>query len=256
MSVRYVKPSGYWQIDVGVIGSLNEGDASSDHFIIISVILSIRQSYLYTVVMTLPELALMGFAIGLTGALAPGPTLVATIQSALHYGWSSGPRVTLGHIIAELGVVILIAAGISTLPGSVQPLIAFAGGIALIIFGTLTILEARIAVIDTGSTCEKRAGPIMAGLFTSISNPFFWIWWFSVGGALLLSSFSQGISGLLAFIIGHWSADLVWFSLVSLSIHRSRCVLSKSMYRIILGLCGISLIFFGIWFVFQLWVSS
>ena len=32
------------------------------------------------------------FAIGLTGALAPGPTLLATVNSSLQEGWRAGPR--------------------------------------------------------------------------------------------------------------------------------------------------------------------
>ncbi|HNO09100.1 MAG TPA: LysE family transporter, partial [Methanoregulaceae archaeon] len=50
----------------------------------------------------------LGFLIGLTGALAPGPTLVATIKASLKSGWSAGPRVTLGHIVVEILMVLLI----------------------------------------------------------------------------------------------------------------------------------------------------
>jgi threonine/homoserine/homoserine lactone efflux protein len=201
--------------------------------------------------MSILELALMGFIIGLTGALAPGPTLIATIRSALHVGWTGGPRVTLGHVIAEMVIVVLIAAGISSFPDTLHPAIAGIGGSALILFGGMTLFGARKAAISSDISMESSSGPVLAGLLTSVSNPYFWIWWFSVGSALLISSLSQGPAGLAAFIAGHWAADLGWFTLVSVSIHRSRTMLSNRMYQGILVLCGVILVLFGIWFLIQ-----
>lgn len=201
--------------------------------------------------MTIPELALMGFIIGLTGALAPGPTLIATIQSSINIGWTGGPRVTLGHIIAEMGIVILIAIGVTSVSDSYQPYISGIGGLALIVFGGMTLTGAKRAVISSETGNERGSGPVLAGFVTSLSNPYFWIWWFSVGSALLFSSLTQGFGGLLAFIGGHWSADLLWFTLVSVSIHRSKTMLSTRMYQGILLLCGVLLILFGIWFLIQ-----
>lgn len=199
--------------------------------------------------MSIPDLAFLGFIIGLTGALAPGPTLIATIRSSLHIGWTGGPRVTFGHIIAEMGIVVLIAAGISSLPDTLRPVLSGAGGFALILFGAMTLCGSREAVIPSDSDIGHASGPVIAGLVTSVSNPYFWIWWFSVGSALLMSSLAQGGGGIIVFITGHWAADLAWFSLISVSIHRSRTVLSARMYRGILVLCGIFLVIFGVWYL-------
>jgi threonine/homoserine/homoserine lactone efflux protein len=199
--------------------------------------------------MSLVELGVLGFVIGLTGALAPGPTLIATIQSAIREGWKSGPKVTCGHIFAELLVVILIAAGIPFLPESSSLLIAVVGGIALFIFGVLTVQSARGATLSLSSPSTGSRSPVVAGLLTSISNPYFWIWWFSVGSALLISSLASGLAGLVAFIIGHWLSDLSWFTLVSVSVHKSRVLLGDREYKLILYGCGAVLMIFGIWFV-------
>jgi threonine/homoserine/homoserine lactone efflux protein len=199
--------------------------------------------------MTLVELGVLGFVIGLTGALAPGPTLIATIQSTMRQGWKSGPLVTCGHIIAEFLIVILIAAGIPFLPAGSSSLIGGVGGAALIIFGVLTIRSARGATLSTVSESSKMQSPLIAGLVTSISNPYFWIWWFSVGSALLLSSLASGIAGLVAFILGHWLSDLSWFTLVSISIYKSRALLGDREYMIILFTCGVVLMTFGAWFI-------
>lgn len=199
--------------------------------------------------MSLVELGILGFVIGLTGALAPGPTLIATIQSAVRHGWMSGPQVTGGHIIAEFFVVLLIATGVSFLPDGSPVLIAAIGGSALIIFGGMTLRSAGKASFSVSESGTHMQSPVIAGLITSISNPYFWIWWFSVGGALLISSLASGFAGMVAFIAGHWLSDLSWFTFVSVSIDKSRTFIKDREYRIVLQVCGALLIIFGIWFI-------
>lgn len=201
------------------------------------------------VLTSLLELGILGFVIGLTGALTPGPTLIATIQSSISHGWKSGPFVTGGHILAEFGVIILIAAGISVLPGGSPQVIAAIGGMALLIFGIMTLKSAGSSSLAPSSSHSHIHSPLVAGIVTSISNPYFWIWWFSVGSALLISSLASGPAGLGAFICGHWLSDLGWFTFVSVSVHRSRSLIRDREYRVILYICGVVLIIFGGWFL-------
>jgi threonine/homoserine/homoserine lactone efflux protein len=195
------------------------------------------------------QMFFLGFLIGLTGALAPGPTLIATINTSLKGGWSMGPRVTFGHIFVEILMVILIIAGLSVILGGYSWIVAGVGGVALVVFGTLTILESRHPGINFGqrtpveNTTVPR--PFVAGVVTSMSNPYFWLWWFSVGSALMISAYAGGLATAAAFILGHWTADLGWYTLVSTSIHRGRFFLGEREYRWTLAACGIFLVFFG-----------
>ncbi len=191
----------------------------------------------------IPEALALGFLIGLTGALAPGPTLIATIDAALRGGWSAGPRVTLGHIAVETGMVVLIVAGLAAVIGTYTGLVAGIGGTALVVFGLLTVKESRFASIPTGS--GNAAQPFIAGVMTSVSNPYFWIWWLSVGSALLIGALSDGWPVVGAFLAGHWMADLGWLTVVSVSIHQGRFFLGQRGYRLTLTICGIFLVVFG-----------
>ena len=191
------------------------------------------------------EMLALGFLIGLTGALAPGPTLVATINASLKGGWSMGPRVTLGHMAVELLMVLFIVGGFSLVIGNYAWMIGGIGGAALIVFGVLTFREARTAALPLTGDPAGTAQPFLAGVITSISNPYFWIWWFTVGSALVIGAYTGGVVLVIAFVAGHWAADLGWFTLVSVSIHRGRFVLEERTYRWILGLCGLFLVIFG-----------
>jgi threonine/homoserine/homoserine lactone efflux protein len=196
------------------------------------------------------QMFVLGFLIGLTGALAPGPTLIATINATLRGGWTMGPRVTLGHMAVEILMVILVVAGLSVLIGGYSWLIAIIGGTALVIFGILTIVESRHVRIDpsvsNASPAESTTPrPFVSGVVTSISNPYFWLWWLTVGSSLLIGAYAGGVLSAVSFILGHWGADLSWFTLISVSIHKGRFILGEREYRWTLAVCGVFLVLFG-----------
>ncbi len=194
------------------------------------------------------EALIVGFVIGLTGALAPGPTLVVTIESSLKGGWTTGPKVTLGHIVIEAGIFLLILLGLSTRAVQYSGFVAVIGGLALIVFGILTLRESRIASLDAAGP-GPAGNPYLAGIVTSVTNPYFWIWWLTIGSVLLLAALSGGVALAIVFMAGHWAADLGWYTLVSSAVHHGRTVLSPKAYRVTLALCGIFLVLFGGWFL-------
>jgi threonine/homoserine/homoserine lactone efflux protein len=111
---------------------------------------------------TLQEMLLVAFAIGLTGALTPGPTLIATIRASVEYGWYAGPVITAGHCLVEFVVFVLILVGLITIAGQYSWLIAALGGFALVVFGIMTILGSRtmsisVALADGVSVADRKS---------------------------------------------------------------------------------------------------
>jgi threonine/homoserine/homoserine lactone efflux protein len=200
------------------------------------------------------QIFILGFVIGLTGALAPGPTLVATINASMAGDWTTGLKVSLGHVIVELFLVILILLGLATIALPYTSVIAGIGGIALIAFGALTIAGSGKATMRTSSS-QTLSNPYMAGLVTSAANPYFWIWWISIGSAMVIAGLQGGLVLVGALMIGHWSADTVWLTLVSTSVSKGRMIVSDSTYQKIIELCGIFLILFGAYYLSRLLIS-
>jgi len=191
----------------------------------------------------------LGLMIGFTGAIAPGPTLIATIHGAVKGGWMVGPRVTLGHALVEVLMVVLVIGGLSVFIGRYSWVIAIVGGGALVVFGILTIIESRTAGIPVTEPPGSSRGPVLAGIITSISNPYFWLWWLTVGSALLIGALSGGLSSAAAFIAGHWAADLIWYTIVAASMHKGKFLIAERGYRAILSICGIFLVGFGVFYL-------
>lgn len=194
------------------------------------------------------EMLAMAFAIGLTGALAPGPTLVATVNSSLESGWTAGPKIAMGHALVETLVFLLIVGGLALTAQQYSHYIAWLGGLALIAFGILTMNGSKSATISSPEG-QAVGNPYLAGMLTSAANPYFWIWWLSVGSALVISGLQGGLIMACLFMIGHWGADFGWYTLVSMSLDKGRSILSEANYRRILGICGGFLVLFGLYYL-------
>jgi threonine/homoserine/homoserine lactone efflux protein len=195
------------------------------------------------------------FFVGLSGALAPGPMLTVTISDSMEKGVRAGPLIVAGHIIAETALIFLIFAGLGWLIGSslASFIIGLVGGIVLIYMG-IQIFRNSPELKDTSyenldNTVKSRYSSILNGIITSITNPFFFIWWAAIGAAFMYQGLAlAGILGIFAFLIGHWSADLVWISFISFFSSKGTNLMKKSTYKNIMRICGVFLVLVGGYF--------
>lgn len=200
---------------------------------------------------------LTSFGVGLSGALVPGPMLTVTISDSVKKGPIAGPQVVLGHIMTEIAMMIAILAGLGWIIGSQTAalIIGIIGGAVLIYMGyNLSISSNELHNTGYNVNNSKKSsiqhGSVLNGIITSLSNPYFFIWWASVGCAFMYKGLElAGIVGLLGFIIGHWSADLSWYSIISFFSSHGTKVMNDRIYKVVMRTCGIFLILLGIYFV-------
>ncbi len=206
----------------------------------------------------------LSFVMSLSGAVMPGPLFTYTVARTLvtgRAGWLTGARVIAGHAALEgllvcglvLGVVSFLRA-----PAAVK-VIGVVGGLLLLYVGFGLLREAirggGLALAGAGQAPVAPAGvagrlpPVLAGVLLSMSNPYWWIWWVTVGSAFLLRfdiSFARG-GALLAFFLGHELGDLAWFTAVSTALHLGRRSFSRGLMTVILGACGVVIIGFALY---------
>lgn len=197
--------------------------------------------------------ALTSFGVGLSGALVPGPMLTVTISDSVKKGFISGPMIVLGHILVEIAMMVVILAGLGHIIGSQTAafIIGMFGGLVLIFMGyNIFRSEDTLSSIKTAENGIQKYGSFLGGIITSLSNPYFFIWWATVGLAFMFKGLEiAGIFGLLAFSIGHWSADLSWYTIISFFSSRGSKFMSDGTYKIVMMVCGVFLVILGIYFI-------
>lgn len=201
-------------------------------------------------------LAGASFITGFSGALQPGPLFVATVMESIKRGSRAGPLLVAGHIIAESFVITVLAIGLSALMGlpTTKIVVGLLGGLFLLVSAFSLLRMARQVSlkqeIEGGKFILLKYGPIPAGLLISFFNPYFFVWWASVGNGFTLEAMRiGGPLGIVVFALAHWMSDLFWYTAVSMSMHKGRRVFSDKVYRAILVACGLFLIYLGADFV-------
>jgi threonine/homoserine/homoserine lactone efflux protein len=214
---------------------------------------------------SLAVIASLSFVVALSGAMAPGPlltyTIVRTAQSRRR-GFLVGAWVIAGHALLESALVVALLLGLSSLlrTGMVVRLIGALGGSFLVVMGVSLLRQlARGAATapDVGSSeaagpaqgpAIKPANPVLAGVLVSMSNPYWWIWWATVGFAFMVQNDITVANwpALLAFLAGHEAGDLAWYLTVSVLVSLGRSRINGRVYQAVLAACALVIVGFGL----------
>jgi len=212
-------------------------------------------------VQSLPFIFASAFVIGLSGAMMPGPVLVATINRSARMGFKAGPLVVLGHATVEAALVIAVILGLGAAleePVLIKP-IMLGGGIMLVVLGAMIFNDIRTgkAGLPAGpdpmaaQVSESSLRPVVEGVLMSASNPYWILWWATIGLTYIAIAEQSGPLGIPAFYSGHVLSDLAWYSIVAAGIAVGTKHMRGLGYRIILAGCSVFLIILGLLFAWQ-----
>lgn len=196
------------------------------------------------------------FTLALSGALMPGPLLTLTVAESARRGFSAGPLLMLGHALLELLLVIAIIQGLGPFleSPSVMAWVALLGGVMLawLGFDMVRTAPSHSLVSDPGAvTSRDRSNPIVMGAVVSLSNPYWTLWWATIGLGYLVAAMQFGPTGVAVFFIGHIAADFAWYCLISFGVSRGKSLLGDTSYQVIIRCCGLFLLGFGGWFLYS-----
>lgn len=190
------------------------------------------------------------FFIALSGALMPGPLLLATVAEASQTGFWAGPLLVAGHGILELGMLFLLLFGLSPFfqYRAVLVLISLLGGMVLLWMSVQMFRSLPRLSLSIHATEARRARLIFTGALVSVSNPYWVLWWVTIGLGCIVTSQQLGVGGLVAFFIGHILADFFWYSAISYGTAKGKRFLSEKLYRGFVGILAGFLVFFAGYF--------
>jgi threonine/homoserine/homoserine lactone efflux protein len=185
--------------------------------------------------------------ISLSGVMMPGPVFAMTMAHGQRRPLA-GVAISFGHAAVELPLVLLIYVGFGPFfrTEAWRLGVGLLGGLALVLIG-LDMLRRR-GDLATG-TAEGGSGSLAAGLVTTLASPYFFIWWATVGAALVTRAAAWGWAGLAAFFTVHLLCDFGWNLVISTSSFHTRRIWSERAHRWVFAGCGLFLVCFGARFI-------
>ena len=187
--------------------------------------------------------------ISCSGAMQPGPVTATAIAMGARSRYA-GPLIAVGHGIIEFPLMVVIILGMGKyfrLP-KVQIAIGLAGGVFLILMAMQALLSVKARADAQPKALAGK--PILAGIILSATNPYFLLWWATVGLALATQAAKWGVWAFAMFALAHWSVDLVWLQILSWASFRGSSLLGPRVQQIVLLVCSLAIFGFGVFFIY------
>jgi threonine/homoserine/homoserine lactone efflux protein len=196
------------------------------------------------------EFAIIVIVISASGVMAPGPLFAANISYGLREGAKSGIKMAIGHTIVEFPLVILLGIGVFSLETfpEFRMTISIVGAITLFVFALVQIKT--VLQNNKNITSIPKHSPLVTGIVLSALNPFFIIWWLTIGFKLISDAMLVwAFSGIVIVFFLHIWMDFVWLGGISFLASKSSKILSNRNYKFIMIGLSLLLVYFGITFL-------
>jgi threonine/homoserine/homoserine lactone efflux protein len=189
------------------------------------------------------------FVISFSGAMQPGPVSATVITMGARNRYA-GALLAVGHVIIEFPLMVLIILGMGKLLQleKTQVVIGLAGGAFLLLMAAQMMMSIRSKTDQKSKVFRDR--PVLAGVILSASNPYFLIWWATVGLALATRATKWGMWAFALFAVVHWSVDLIWLQVLSWVSFKGSKVFGQRGQRTVILICALALLAFGLIFLY------
>ncbi len=198
--------------------------------------------------------------VAFTGALMPGPMLTLVITSVAQKGFKTAVFIVIGHSVLELLIVASFYFGVLKYLDNAMAvkIISVAGGAFLIYMAVSIIVSVARKKIKLDLDSKKitqnlgTKGALVItgkGILISLANPYWYVWWMTIGAAFMVKSVQHSYGGVASFYTGHILADFIWYLFVGFLISTGRRFFNQKVYIGILISCSVFLLYLGIRFI-------
>lgn len=161
-----------------------------------------------------------------SGALSPGALSASAAAVGAQLGLIGGVAVSLGHMIAELPYVYLLTYSASRMKRALDRwgwLMGMVSSAFMLFFAAMLVESAVSAWSGVGQMFSSGSGPgsllgaVGAGVVFTIFNPFFLLWWLSVGMPMVEGAAKAGRAGFAVMYAAHVWMDYAWLAFLAFS---------------------------------------
>jgi threonine/homoserine/homoserine lactone efflux protein len=181
----------------------------------------------------------LGAGMGLVAGISPGPVLTMVVLETFRGGWGRGSAVAAGPLLADGPIILVALLVLAQLPAGFLPAVSLVGGVFLLYLGATTLLAARRPM---PSQPASPGGGLLKGLLARGLSPNPYLFWFLVGGPLLVQAGPER----WWFLLGYYTTIVGSNVVLALALHRWVGRLSERVYRRLLLVTGGLLLVYGL----------
>ncbi len=191
--------------------------------------------------------------VAFSGAMMPGPLLTVTISEATRRGTWAGFYLISGHAVLELILLVGLMFGLAPLFNNEMffTIVAFAGGLIMLWMAWGMFKSLPTLTVNSNLTAEKENNLILSGALMSLANPYWIIWWATIGIGYIITAQKFWWTGVIIFYFGHILGDMIWYCAISFAVGKGKQLFTDKIYRILIGVCGLFLVGFSFYLVFS-----
>ena len=189
-----------------------------------------------------------GLVLGLSGGLAPGPLTALVVSQTLRFGRREGMLVAFAPLITD-GPLVIAAAWVLGRAAEMQSFLGALslGGGAVLVW--LAIDTWRAQEIDVEAARTLAPGSIKKSVATNLLNPHPYLFWFVVGGPLVVRSWNHSVLSLVCFLAGFFGCLVGSKMAMAVVVSRVGGRLNSAGYRWTMRALGVALAVFAVMFV-------
>jgi threonine/homoserine/homoserine lactone efflux protein len=178
--------------------------------------------------------------ISLSGVMAPGPITAVTLGQATRSPHAGGV-IAIGHGLVEFPLMLAVWYGIVHLQNNIalKVAIGLVGGVFLLAMGLGMLHSAARSKMPAQ---RVAASALLAGVLLTAANPYFLLWWASVGAQLVMGAVAFGLLGFAVFAIAHWLCDLAWLWFLSALAYKGGQFFGRTFQKATFAVCGVFLV--------------
>lgn len=211
------------------------------------------------------EFSLQVILVSTFGVLSPGPLFFINLLYGSKYGSFVGLKIASGHALVEFPLILLLSYGLYIfssfyISDVIVKFIGTIGGIFILFF---SILQIRLLLRDKKSN-QSHPSPgitntklnirnsILVGFIFTIFNPFFLLWWFTIGSKMISDSIINFglVEGTSIVFFSHIWMDYFWLWFTSFMINKGKSVIKEKVYRIFVFVISVILGIYGFYLLF------
>lgn len=185
-----------------------------------------------------------GVLLGFSAGISPGPMLALVLAQTLRHGSREGCKIALTPLATDPPIILVTLLLASKLAQwhSVLGVFSIAGAAFVLFLAWESFRPAR----ESAEAPPEPPRSWFKGIVTNLLNPHPWVFWLTVGAAMLAKTLTQGWAAAAAFLGGFYVLLVGSKVVVALLAGRSRHLLTGRPYRMLMRALAVMLALFAL----------